>query len=133
MFIFSLVILSSSVKAFAAEEPPTPGLDGCLERAPDHQGIAACYKQAAIFWEEVLNNNYTEAKDECEKSIDVRQCSQSLLSAQKTWLAYRDSFAKSLYNFIDTEREIDVISSKFYYMATKTQALIFADIADIPY
>ncbi|MDR2368504.1 MAG: DUF1311 domain-containing protein [Deltaproteobacteria bacterium] len=128
MFIFSVILLVSGVQAFAEEETPTPGLDNCLENASEYQEISTCYFNASEYWDKILNDNYAKAKNQCKQAADERLCSQSLLSAQRTWLAYRDSFSKSLYDIMGTNRVTDIQSSKFIYMATKSQALILADI-----
>jgi uncharacterized protein YecT (DUF1311 family) len=78
-----------------------------------------------------LNDNYKQAKVRCDDALDQKRCSQSLLAAQRSWLAFRDGFSNT---FIEAGggQIAPVFSLEFLYTATKAQALALDGLANMP-
>jgi uncharacterized protein YecT (DUF1311 family) len=122
--IVFFLCLSSNALLFADDEHPTPGLDACLAKAEGRTfDLKDCYQAAYEYWDIILNDKYKEVKAQCSVAPDPKECSQTLLSAQRGWLAYRDGFSTLLYDpYGGTIARMEAI--EFLYTATKNQALL---------
>ncbi|MBN8293878.1 DUF1311 domain-containing protein [Rhodobacter sp. NTK016B] len=76
------------------------GTQACMEGAPDGQttvGMMQCAQAEAAAWDVLLNAEYQRARDvarqgdTAETQPEFQRAAETLLEAQRAWIAYRDA------------------------------------------
>ncbi|MBO0903104.1 lysozyme inhibitor LprI family protein [Jiella sonneratiae] len=94
---------ASEGPASCIEAVVTPCVDGLS--SPTDQDVVACYERETKAWDALLNANYQASLDDAKSyDADVKAnggdagAADSLKTAQRAWIAFRDAECDRLYN-----------------------------------
>jgi uncharacterized protein YecT (DUF1311 family) len=93
-WLLSVFLLASShglTDELSPRDPIDDHLRSAIDRDPSTAGMARAYSEANVQWDQRMNSAYRSLK----KKMSPDEW-QSLVAAQKAWVAYRDAQVKSL-------------------------------------
>jgi uncharacterized protein YecT (DUF1311 family) len=128
---FLVVLLLASSNGLADEasrkDPIDDHMRSAIDRDPSTAGMVRAYSDASVQWDKRMNSAYRSLKK--QMSPDEWQ---SLVAAQKAWVAYRDAQVKSLeltYSRMDGSMWVPV-SAASVLTITRDRALFLESLVE---
>ncbi len=94
-----LVCLLLSSTALAESNPIDQQLEQCLNKESSTAGMSQCYGNANKAWDKEMNTQYNQVMKKL-----TGQPKDKLRSAQRAWLAYRDSWMSASSSYFQTSQ-----------------------------
>jgi uncharacterized protein YecT (DUF1311 family) len=128
-FLFMLLLGSSNGLADEAsrKDPIDDHMRSAIDRDPSTAGMVRAYSDANVQWDKRMNSAYRSLK----KQMNPDEW-QSLVAAQKAWVAYRDAQVKSLeltYSRMDGSMWVPV-SAASVLTITRDRALFLESLVE---
>ena len=128
---FLVVLLLASSNGLADEasrkDPIDDHMRSAIDRDPSTAGMVRAYSDASVQWDKRMNSAYRSLK----KQMNSDEW-QSLVAAQKAWVAYRDAQIKSLeltYSRMDGSMWVPV-SAASVLTITRDRALFLESLVE---
>lgn len=119
------IFLFSAGASCMAEEL-APGFDACTDKAQSTADNLECIERAFTYWDKILNENFTVARDACSEAENPKKCASDLLKAQRLWIQYKDAMAPVISELNGGGSLSRILANTFVARETRKQARLLS-------
>lgn len=126
---FVILFVSAFFASFTSStqcEELAPGYDSCVGKAQSTADNLDCLENAYKYWDKILNDNFSVARDACSEAENPKKCAADLLKAQRLWIQYKDAMAPVISEINGGGSLSRLLANTFVVRETRKQARLLS-------
>ncbi len=130
LLMTAFFLIASLTPAQAEEEEElAPGYNMCMEAAGGATApMKDCLNYAYEYWDARLNANFRKAQNFCKETSNPEKCGKDLLSAQRHWIAYKETTSDLVALPSEGGSWASILSMDFLIQETRKQAKLLGGL-----